>query len=75
MEMEVISDVRAKGTKVLGEIGVAVLRDHGDRLDIVFLENTEEGMFAITELSFRPSSKKGYLRGSFTLNCAYMRDK
>ena len=39
------------------------------------LENTEEGMFAITDLSFRPSSKKGYLRGSFTLNCAYMRDK
>ena len=39
------------------------------------LENTEEGMFAITDLSFRPSSKKGYLRGSFTLTCAYMRDK
>ena len=39
------------------------------------LENTDEGMFAITELNFRPSSKKGYLRGSFTLNCAYMRDK
>ncbi len=39
------------------------------------LENTEEGMFAITDLNFRPSSKRGYLRGSFTLNCAYMRDK
>ncbi len=39
------------------------------------LENTEEGMFAITDLNFRPSSKKGYLRGSFTLNCAYMREK
>ena len=39
------------------------------------LENTDEGMFAITDLSFRPSSKKGYLRGSFTLNCAYMREK
>ena len=38
------------------------------------LENTDAGMFAITELSFRPSSKKGYLRGSFTLNCAYMRE-
>jgi hypothetical protein len=38
------------------------------------LENTDEGMFAITELNFRPSSKKGYLRGSFTLNCAYMRE-
>ncbi len=39
------------------------------------LENTEEGMFAITDLNFRPSSKKGYLRGSFTLKCAYMREE
>ena len=39
------------------------------------LENTEDGMFDITQLNFKPSSKKGYLRGSFTLNCAYMRDK
>ena len=39
------------------------------------LENTSEGMFDITQISFRPSSKKGYLRGSFTLNCAYMREK
>ena len=38
------------------------------------LENTDEGMFAMTELNFKPSSKKGYLRGSFTLNCAYMRE-
>jgi len=39
------------------------------------LENTSEGMFDITQISFKPSSKKGYLRGSFTLNCAYMREK
>jgi len=39
------------------------------------LENTTEGMFDITQISFKPSSKKGYLRGSFTLNCAYMREK
>jgi len=39
------------------------------------LENTTEGMFDITQLSFKPSSKKGYLRGNFTLNCAYMREK
>ena len=38
------------------------------------LENTDEGMFAVTDLNFRPSTKKGYLRGSFTLNCAYMRE-
>ena len=39
------------------------------------LENTDDGMFDITQLNFKPSSKKGYLRGSFTLNCAYMREK
>ena len=39
------------------------------------LENTSDGMFDITQLNFRPSSKKGYLRGSFVLNCAYMREK
>lgn len=39
------------------------------------LENTNVGMFDITQLNFKPSSKKGYLRGSFTLNCAYMREK
>ena len=39
------------------------------------LENTGDGMFDITQLNFKPSSKKGYLRGSFTLNCAYMREK
>ncbi len=39
------------------------------------LENTEEGMFDIVQISFRPSSKKGYLRGSFILNCAYMREQ
>lgn len=39
------------------------------------LENTSEGMFDIGSLSFKPSSKKGYLKGSFTLTCAYMREK
>ena len=39
------------------------------------LENADYGMFDITQLNFKPSSKKGYLRGSFTLNCAYMREK
>ena len=39
------------------------------------LENTSEGMFDIRAISFRPSSKKGYLKGSFTLTCAYMREK
>lgn len=37
------------------------------------LENTPDGMFDVASLVFRPSSKKGYLRGSFTLTCAYMR--
>lgn len=39
------------------------------------LENSDSGMFDIVQLNFKPSSKKGYLRGSFTLNCAYMREK
>ena len=39
------------------------------------LENTNDGMFDITQINFKPSSKKGYLRGSFTLHCAYMREK
>ena len=38
------------------------------------LENTTEGMFDIGSLNFKPSSKKGYLKGSFTLTCAYMRE-
>ena len=38
------------------------------------LENTDKGMFDITQINFKPSSKKGYLRGGFTLNCAYMRE-
>jgi hypothetical protein len=38
------------------------------------LENSDEGMFDIKELNMKPSSKKGYLRGSFTLTCAYMRE-
>ena len=39
------------------------------------LENTSEGMFDIGYLNFKPSSKKGYMKGSFTLTCAYMREE
>ena len=38
------------------------------------IENTSEGMFDIGSLNFKPSAKKGYLKGSFTLTCAYMRE-
>ncbi|MCQ2368700.1 MAG: hypothetical protein MJ109_06810 [Kiritimatiellae bacterium] len=38
------------------------------------LENSEEGMFDIRQISFKPSNKKGYLKGTFTLTCAYMRE-
>ncbi len=37
------------------------------------LENTDDGMFDIRAIALKPSAKKGYLRGSFTLTCAYMR--
>lgn len=39
------------------------------------IENTDEGMFDFKQLNFKPSSKKGYLKGSFTLTCAYMREE
>jgi len=39
------------------------------------LENSDEGMFDFSQVSMKPSSKRGYLIGSFTLNCAYMREK
>ncbi len=39
------------------------------------LENTAEGMFDVGYLNFKPSSKKGYMKGSFTLTCAYMREE
>ena len=38
------------------------------------LENTDKGMFDFHSLAFKPSSKKGYLKGSFVLTCAYMRE-
>lgn len=38
------------------------------------VENTSEGMFDIKQLYFKPSSKKGYLKGSLTLTAAYMRE-
>ena len=39
------------------------------------LENSGEGLFDVSSLNFKPSAKKGYLRGSFTINCAYMREE
>ncbi len=39
------------------------------------LENTDDGMFDIRSINFRPSAKREYLKGSFTLTCAYMEEK
>lgn len=39
------------------------------------LESSNEGMFDISEMSIKPSSKKGYLKGSLSLTCAYMREE
>ena len=39
------------------------------------LENSDDGMFSITQLRARPSRKPGYLSLDFTINCAYMREK
>ena len=38
------------------------------------LENSDDGMFSITQLRARPSRKPGYLNLDFTINCAYMRE-
>ena len=38
------------------------------------LENTDDGMYSISQLRLKPSKKQGYLNIDFTLNCAYMRD-
>lgn len=38
------------------------------------IENTSDGMFDIRAISFKPSAKKGFLKGNFTLTCAYMRE-
>ena len=37
------------------------------------LEHAEEAMFDVKAIDMRPSSHKGYLKGQFTLTCAYMR--
>lgn len=43
---------------------------------IYALEHDEESMFDISALTVRASqAHKGYLKGSFTLTCAYMRNK
>ena len=38
------------------------------------LENNDGGMYDFHALNFKPSSKKGYLKGTFTVTCAYMRE-
>lgn len=39
------------------------------------LENSDEGMFDFRSLTARPNtSKKGYLKGTFAVTCAYMRE-
>ena len=37
------------------------------------LEHAEEAMFDVKSIDMRASSHKGYLKGAFTLTCAYMR--
>jgi hypothetical protein len=37
------------------------------------LDHSADGAFNMKSLSLKPSSKKGYLKGSFTISCAYMK--
>ena len=40
------------------------------------LENTDRGMFDVKTLNLKPNgAKKGYLKGSFSVSCAYMREE
>ena len=39
------------------------------------LESSADGMFDVSDMSIKPSNKKGYLRGSISLTCAYMREE
>ncbi len=39
------------------------------------LENSNDGMFDVKAISLKPSNKKGYLKGSLSLTCAYMREE
>ena len=36
------------------------------------LENTDSGMFDVKTIQFKPSNKKGFLKGSLGITCAYM---
>lgn len=37
------------------------------------LENSSSGTFDVKTLSLKPSNKAGYLKGSFAISCAYMK--
>lgn len=39
------------------------------------LESSADGMFDVSDMSIKPSNKKGYLKGSISLTCAYMREE
>ena len=39
------------------------------------LENSDEGLFDFSKLVFKPSAKRGYLKGTFVVSCAYRRGK
>ncbi len=69
------------GEEVLGDVTELTLecRDWEGRLDSLVwflydIESREDAMMDIRALTVRPSTKKpGILQGTFTLNCAYMR--
>ncbi|MEG1553110.1 MAG: hypothetical protein RR982_06460 [Kiritimatiellia bacterium] len=69
------------GEETLGEVTELTLecRDWEGRLDSLIwflydIETRQDAMMDIRSLTIRPSSKKpGFLQGTFTLNCAYMR--
>lgn len=71
------------GEEELGEVTELTLecRDWEGRLDSLVwflydIETREDAMMDVRALTVRPSTKKpGILQGTFTLNCAYMRQE
>jgi hypothetical protein len=71
-----------KGEEKLGDVTELTIecRDWEGRLDnfvwfLYNLESREDAMMDVRALTMKPSSKNpGLLQGTFTLNCAYMRE-
>ena len=79
---EPLKEVEGQGdvSSIVRELPISIQEVNGSLQAIVrfmhALENTEDGMFNISAVRLRPDTgKAGYLKGSMTVMCAYMREK